>query len=151
MSDRTSQYALRSYRRDDRIAVLALLENATLPVDDLRHDILENFIVAELGRNVVGLVGVQPFESVGLLRSLVVQSDGRGGGLGSRLVHAIEQYSRTMGINELWLLTIDADRFFVDRGFEVCERDIAPKSIQSTTEFSELCPADAKLMRKVLF
>jgi len=56
----------------------------------------------------------------------------------------------TDGVDELWLLTIDADAFFVSLGYETRERSEAPEAIRNTEEFSGLCPEDAVLMSKQL-
>ena len=53
-------------------------------------------------------------------------------------------------ISELWLLTIDADTWFATLGYLTQSRDSAPPAIQSTEEFSSLCPGDAVLMKKLL-
>jgi len=48
------------------------------------------------------------------------------------------------------LLTIDADPYFAQLGYQMRGRDAAPTAIRETTEFRELCPGDAFLMCKAL-
>lgn len=140
---------------DMRLAVAADLDvacrwlvDAGLPTDDLTSSHMEAFTIAMRGDLPVGMIGLETFGEIGLLRSLVVDSDCRGVGLGRQLVDALEARARDAGITELWLLTIDADSFFSRLGYAVAERSDAPPAIQSSAEFSQLCPADAVLMRR---
>ncbi len=126
------------------------LAAARLPVADLSIDDMANFLLAETDDAPVGTVGLEPFEDIGLLRSLVVVPHSQGGGAGRRLVAALEHEATARGMHELWLLTTDADAYFTMLGWIGVDRDDTPRCIQDTTEFSKLCPADAIVMRKVL-
>ncbi len=140
--------SFRSAVADDVARVAALLSAEGLPVEDLTEEALA--LVAERNGAVVGAIGLEDYGDVGLLRSLVVESAGRGAGLGARLVAALETHARESGIEQLWLLTIDADKWFEKLGYEVAGREHAPAAIASTAEFSSLCPDDAVLMQKHL-
>ena len=72
----------------------------------------------------------------------------RSGGIGRRLVAALESKATGLGITELWLLTIDADPYFSRLEYVVMDRTAAPDVIRDTAEFSSLCPGDAVLMQK---
>ncbi len=150
MNSSLSMPTLRQSRPDDWDEVRQLLAAAELPVDDLCAEMLDSFLIAESGSLIVGLVGLQIFDTTGLLRSLVVTKKARNSGLGGKLVGALEAAAQTAGIDELWLLTIDAENFFARHGFEIVAREQAPASIRRTEEFRELCPGDAHLMRKSL-
>ena len=126
------------------------LSDEGLPTDDLTVDHMDAFIVATQGGKPVGLIGIAKFAKVGLLRSLIVDTACRGVGLGGRLGAARESSARSEHIDELWLLTIDADAFFTRYGYVVVERDQSPEAIRNTAEFSTLCPGDAVLMCKHL-
>lgn len=141
---------LRQARQEDWYPVRALLMQSGLPVDDLGPDRLDNFLIAEDDGALVGLIGLDVFDTTGLLRSLVVDKTMRKSGIGGKLVGALESAAETAGITELWLLTIDAAPFFERHGFEVVQRDIAPSGIRRTEEFSKLCPDSASLMRKTI-
>ncbi len=137
---------IRSAQSSDLGAALRLLSDAGLPLDDLTADHLA--LVAEEDGELHGLIGLELFGEVGLLRSLVVAGHYRGRGLGRKLVSALEAHARDCGVAELWLLTIDADAFLESLGYGVRGRDAAPDAIRATAEFSALCPADAALMSK---
>lgn len=141
---------LRQAVATDWPAIHTLLRDSGLPVEDLGPDRLDGFLVAEDGADLVGLIGLQVFATTGLLRSLVVAKSMRSLGLGGKLVGALESAAQTAGITDLWLLTVDANRFFERHGFEIVQRDVVPESIRGTDEFSNLCPDSAYLMMKVL-
>jgi amino-acid N-acetyltransferase len=63
-----------------------LLVAAGLPVRDLAKERMDGFFVAERANEIVGVVGIEQFAEIGLLRSLVVDASCRGLGLGRALV-----------------------------------------------------------------
>jgi amino-acid N-acetyltransferase len=130
--------------------VRQLLSSAELPIEDLQPGMLEHFLIAESAGAVVGLIGLQIYETIGLLRSLVVTASARRSGLGGKLIGALESAAQAAGITELWLLTIDAEKFFERQGFEAVPREAVPDSIRRSEEFAELCPDSANLMMKAL-
>jgi len=141
---------LRQATPGDWVAARELLFAADLPVDDLGPERLPGFLIAEDQNVTVGLIGLEVLGTVGLLRSLVVARTARNTGLGGKLVGALEFAAVAAGIAELWLLTIDAERFFLRHDFEIVDRTAAPDEIRQTDEFSALCPDTAYLMRKSL-
>ncbi len=141
---------IRPAQASDLTVATVWLSAEGLPIDDLTVDHMDSFIVATQAGKPVGMIGIEKFAEVGLLRSLIVDTACRGVGLGARLVAELELTARSEYIDELWLLTIDADRFFTRHGYVVVERDHAPEAIRNTAEFSTLCPGDAVLMCKQL-
>ena len=131
-------------------AVRDLLLGSGLPVEDLGAQKLDGFLIAEDGDVVLGIIGLEVLGTVGLLRSLVVEKNARRAGLGGKLVGALESAAEAAGIVELWLLTIDAEKFFQRHNYEIVERTAAPDAIRRSDEFSNLCPDTAFLMRKAL-
>ncbi len=144
----TAEFDIRPAQASDLKVVIAWLDGAGLPADDLRAAHMELFLLATQAAKPVGMIGLEKFAELGLLRSLLVENACRGNGLGAQLVAALEAKAQSHDIAELWLLTIDADPFFARLGFDIVERADAPASIQATAEFSSLCPGDAVLMCK---
>ena len=139
---------LRQAREGDWHTVRDLLVASSLPVEDLGPDRLDGFLVAEDGGELVGLIGLDIHGTTGLLRSLVVAEPARRAGLGGKLVGALESAAQTAGLTDLWLLTIDAEKFFERHGFDIVGREAAPDEIRDTDEFGNLCPQTACLMTK---
>ncbi len=154
MNNGTETVIIRDAKQNDWQNVRQLLDEAGLPVADLSPEQLVDFLVAErpgTGQSeTLAIIGLQRFDEVGLLRSLVVSQGDRNSGLGRRLVSALEANACCAGVNNLWLLTIDAERYFESLGYKMMSRDSAPESIRNTAEFSDLCPDGAFLMRKVI-
>ncbi len=141
---------IRAASAADFDAAIALLARAKLPVADLSAASVSEFLVASIDHSFAGLIGLELYGAIGLLRSLVVDPAFRSAGLGRVLVAALEAQATSQGVNELWLLTIDADTWFRGLGYDERQRDQAPDAIAQTAEFVTLCPGDAVLMRKTL-
>ena len=146
----TAEVSIRSGHASDLAEAQSWLEGAGLPAADLTREHMQDFLLAHTTEQAVGMIGLQPLGSIGLLRSLVVDPSTRGQGIGERLVNALESRAAKIGINELWLLTIDADDYFARLGYVTADRTDAPTEIRTTEEFSNLCPGDAVLMFKSL-
>lgn len=141
--------SLRPAAARDASGIRALLERNGLPTRDLASSRAQ-FLVACEGEELVGAGALEPFGSTALLRSVVVAADRRGGGLGQRIVRALEQRACTMGIGELVLLTQTAAQFFERQGYRVIERSAVSQAVHASEEFRSLCPASATCMVKAL-
>jgi amino-acid N-acetyltransferase len=130
--------------------VEALLIEAQLPIADLASSRSLNLLGLRGGGRLVGVVGVEVYGGVGLLRSLAVEQAHRNSGLGSSLVSNAETWAAKQGIKTLYLLTTTAAQFFAKRGYEAVPRSEAPAAIAATAQFSDLCPASSAFMRKAL-
>ena len=135
--------------REDAGALLALMERAHLPTDDLTAH-LDAAFVARDGDRVVGSAAIEVYADGGLLRSVAVDDDHRGTGLGNRLTAAAIEDAQRRALPALYLLTTTAEHFFPKFGFERISRADVPASVQASIEFREACPASATVMRKRL-
>lgn len=134
----------------DRAAVLELLTQADLPVEDLQDPEAVQFWIAEDAGRVVGAIGLQRFGSDALLRSAVVVPEYRHRGLGAKLVATLERAATTSGVRSLVLLTQTAKDFFSRLGYGLIDRAAAPESVRASAEFASLCPSSAFTMIKPL-
>jgi len=133
----------------DYLAVIRLLEAASLPVAGVPAG-LADFLVAEDAGRIVGAIGLERYGDSALLRSAVVEAAGRGAGLGSALVECVLDAARASGVQHVYLLTTTAERYFPRFGFTPVAREQVPESVRASVEFREACPASAVAMRKVL-
>jgi arsenate reductase len=145
-----STISIRPATPDDFRAILALLDEASLPTQDLGNARPVHFWVAERDGRIDGAGGLEQYGDAGLLRSLVVSHSARGTGLGIALVETLEQAAATMGISQLVLLTRTARSFFEHRGYAVIPRETAPDAVRTSAEFRVFCPAPAVCMTKSL-
>lgn len=126
-------------------AMCVALETADLPTSDLFDHSAHYFA---LGTSAFG--GLVRFGNVGLLRSIVVAKEKRGKGMGAAILNGLLGQAHELDLQQVWLLTTTADQFFSKRGFERVPRGKAPDAIAGTTQFKQLCPDSAVLMRRSL-
>lgn len=133
----------------DRAAIEALLVASDLPLDGLELA-LATAVVARDGDTVVGVAAVEPYGTVGLLRSVAVTETLRGTGLGRGLVTAAEDVAAESGIETLFLLTETAAEWFPRLGYEASDRAGVPMALASSPEFTDACPDSAAVFRKMI-
>lgn len=129
-------------------AAVALLDAVGLPSSDLTEPLLEHFLFSGPRDAPTGLVGLEIYDRVALLRSLAVAPDARRWGLGSALLEQAEGYAYARGVRSLYLLTTTAEQFFVARGYRAASRESCPAAIRSTSQFASLCPASSAFLVK---
>lgn len=134
----------------DRAAVVALLENVSLPTSDLTDADMKNFLHIGSTSAPIAIIGVQLYGEHALLRSLVVREEHRERGLAHALVARAERHAREQGVKTVYLLTTTAEAFFRRHGYEATSRENAPASIRATPEFTDLCPTSSALLSKRL-
>ena len=131
--------------------VIALLDAASLPTEDLERSSMAHFLVARDGSGkVIGAIGVERYGRTALLRSLVVAPEHRNRELGTRLVAEIEARCRSLAVADLFLLTTTARDFFARQGYRAIGREAVPGALHVATEFTRLCPGSAVCMTKSL-
>jgi N-acetylglutamate synthase-like GNAT family acetyltransferase len=141
----TATHNIRPATSGDLAAVERLLTENHLPTVGVK-DIIGDFLVAEAGNDLVGVVGMEYCCDYGLLRSTAVSSSWRSKGLGRQLVEQIIARAESRGINALYLLTTTAERYFPSFGFKPTTRDAVPAEVKATDEFKGACPASATVM-----
>jgi len=143
----TVSYAMASY--EDVESILTLLKTNNLPVSDLGTG-LRMFFVALYDGKTVGCVAVEMYGRTGLLRSLAVNNDFRGKGIGQKLVAEAEDWSRDNGLKTLYLLTTTAAGFFPKLNWHNTDRASVPENVALSSEFASVCPTTAVCMMKEL-
>jgi amino-acid N-acetyltransferase len=136
-------------RAHDLEAVLDLLRRAGLPATGVAEQ-FGHFLVVREDADLVGACGIEVCGADGLLRSVAVDSDFRGAGVGTALARAAEELARKLGLKNLYLLTTSAREFFARLGYVEAPRQEVPPGIRAMEEFRSLCPESAHCMRKRL-
>ncbi|SEP25379.1 arsenic resistance N-acetyltransferase ArsN2 [Mucilaginibacter sp. OK283] len=132
-----------------RANVIALLAAEKLPTDDLPQT-LENFVIALQDEDVIGVAGLEIYDSYCLLRSVAVSAAYRGKGIASRLLDTIEKLAAARQLREIYLLTETAPEYFSKKEYQIITRAQVPAEVQQSTEFSHVCPQSAIVMKKTL-
>jgi amino-acid N-acetyltransferase len=138
---------IRSATESDLSAVESLLAASDLPTAGVR-DNFSSFVVADDDGAITGAIGLEKYGSVALLRSAVVSPDHRGSGVGRRLVEQLLERAEEAGIDELYLLTTTAEKYFPKFGFTPTTRETVPNAVKASAEFRGACPDTAVVMRR---
>jgi amino-acid N-acetyltransferase len=85
------------FANPDESAVKQLLSESGLPVEDITAQHLQHFFGCGSDLELEGLVGLELYGDVALLRSLAVASSRRGSGVGSGLVAHAERTPKIGG------------------------------------------------------
>lgn len=133
----------------DLPAALELLRRADLPEDGVVEQ-FGNYFAARDDARLVGLGGLEVHGPDGLLRSVVVDPQYRGEGVGGHLIDFALALARKMELAGVYLLTTTAHDYFLKRGFADCPREEAPAGIRGAWEFKTGCTQKAAFMKLAL-
>jgi len=131
----------------DKNRIRRLLSECGLPTLHI-HRHLKSFMVAKAGKKTVGVIGVEVYGRVGLLRSLCVDQSYRGQGIARMLNAKILAYAHMRKIDRLYLFTWGAEKFVSKLGFHKIDKKRIPNSIRSTWQFRKLSPYPVICMMK---
>ena len=126
--------------------LLELLSECGLPREGVAEH-LDGFLVAREDGALRGVVGLESYGDVALLRSLAVRPAARGKGWGGKLVQSLMEVAQERNIRTLYLLTETAEGFFPRFGFERIPRDRMDARLEASRELQGVCPESAVAMR----
>jgi len=129
--------------------LLATLQAASLPTDDLTESGRNFFQLSDQGRK-VGFGGLEIYGQHALLRSVVVVPEHRGHGYGAAVTNLVLDQAIGHGVRTVYLLTVSATSFFQRLGFAQVDRAAAPAAILQTRQAASLCPASAALFARTI-
>ncbi len=124
------------------------LTAASLPADDLDEPGRTFYRFETLDGEAVGFGGYELYGKDALLRSVVIDPEQRGHGLGRNVTQLLLTRAFNEGARTAWLLTTSAASFFERAGFKQTRREDAPASIQQTKQAASLCPSTAPLLKR---
>lgn len=133
----------------DRPAIVALLKQADLLTDDLPAD-LGTFRLSVADEQLAGVAGIEILGENGLLRSVAVSPNFRRKTIGNQLIDSLVGLAHSYHVTTIYLITTTADVYFERLGFVHVDRTNVPDAIAQTQQFSELCPASAVVMKKII-
>lgn len=126
--------------------IIRLLKDCELPTTDLSPD-NSVFLGAFYNDELIGCIGLEQIGNSGLLRSLAVDKDYRGQKVGFELTKEVLTQALKKSYLEVYLLTTDAERFFIKAGFFKIVKEHAPKVVKETKQYSEICSDSAVVMK----
>jgi amino-acid N-acetyltransferase len=129
----------------DLEVVLSLLRQNGLPPDGLSDHVASLLVMRQEGR-IIGSAALELYDRNALLRSVVVDSACRAGGLGRCLTEAALALAQAHGVRAVYLLTETAADYFPRFGFRQVTRTAVPAAVQQSAEFRGACPDSALAM-----
>ena len=140
---------IQSATENDIDTIKKLLDDNNLPTTDIHQDNIQLF-TGLIDNKIVGVIGLEKYKNVGLLRSLAVNDLYKNQRVGTRLTRQIFDLCASDNIDKLYLLTTTAEKYFDKFGFVKIDRIEAPDAIKQTREFKDICPISAVVMYKKL-
>jgi amino-acid N-acetyltransferase len=140
---------LRSASQEDLKTIATLLTEAGLPTAGVEEHV-RSFVLAEQGKECLGVGGLETYGSVALLRSLAVCRQERNTGIGTTLLEQLMTNAHSRGALRLILLTTTAEHYFARKGFVRIERSSLSGPITASKEFTGACPSSAVCMELTL-
>ena len=109
--------SFRPARASDIPRVVELISSAELPAAFVA-EFLGGFVVAERDGAVIACGGVEVYETCAVIRSVVVDPQAQGGGIGREIARRLMDSARAAGATDLYLFTAQAHPFWQRLGFE---------------------------------
>lgn len=147
MDSEMARFYTRRANSDDLPSIHLLMKENDLPTNGI-EDHLNEFLVLISNNtgSALGVIGMELYGEIALLRSLAVEHGFRGMGFGEELVCQLERRAGDKGVLQIYLFTNTAEEFFAKRGYKVFSRDKLDNRLQESTEYS-IC-SSATVMRK---
>jgi amino-acid N-acetyltransferase len=140
---------IRTATNSDLKEIIALLSANHLPTIDINENSVVLF-VGLVNNELIGTIGIEKYDHIGLLRSLAVKDEFKSHKVGETLMKNLFDFCKVEQITNLYLLTTTADSYFDKFGFHKIDRNIVPEVIMQTREFKDICPLSAIVMQKAL-
>ena len=127
-----------------------LEENGTLVKRsrELLETEIHHFTVLERDGRIVACAALYPYpqEKTGELACIVTHSEYRKGNRGERLLAELESQARSMGLNDLFVLTTQTAHWFIEQGFEESPIEQLPTEKQAFYNFQRGSKAFTKTL-----
>ena len=136
-------------KNSDLKEITNLLLDNQLPTADITEDSIQLF-VGLIKNEIVGTIGLETYKPIGLLRSLAVKDVYKNHKMGEKLVKHLFDFCISNDMEDLYLLTTTAEKYFSKFGFQKIDRRKVPEVIMQTKEFKDICPVSAVVMHKRL-
>jgi N-acetylglutamate synthase-like GNAT family acetyltransferase len=107
------------------------------------------YILAYVGDEAVGVIGVEPKIDAALIRSLYVAESMRRRGIGAALLAAARKAAHTRGARHLYLFGVDGGGFFERHGFTVVSVDDVVVAVSGVPQVECFRAQPAELARQV--
>lgn len=134
----------------DLALVRAMLERGGLMTDGVEWP-AGCYIVAYVGHEAVGVVGVESKIDAALIRSLYVEESMRRRGIGGALLAAARKAAHTRGARHLYCFSTEAGRLFERYGFTMVPVEDVVKALPGVPQIEFYLARPEELAREVAY
>jgi len=132
--------------RSELAGIREFLASQNLPHERF-EDRLSHLLVAQSEGMVVGCVGLELLERMGIIRILAVKPDFRQEDIDRQLIEHILDYARLANLEEVYAFTSSLSPYLEELGFKVVDREELPSKIRELPDLKALYPEDALCLR----
>lgn len=140
-------FKIQKVELDDLNILKEFMKKLNLVYEEIEKH-LEDFFIIRVENKTVGCAGIEHYDDVGLLRSVGIDEELQGKGLGKKIVTKMIDYALEKGIVNLYLITNSAEDFFKKFDFTIVSRSEVDSRIQQTYEYTTGCEETASVMVK---
>ena len=142
--NKTNQLLIKKASITDLQGIHQLLEELDLPITGVSEH-LDNFLLSIHNDRRTGIIGLELYGKIGLLRSVGVRTSYQGKRIGDDLMVAIQEFAKFKSVEQIYLFTDTAERWFERYGFTTISNDQLDPLLQQSKEYS-LCESSVKML-----
>ena len=133
---------------EDLGGVLSLLQSLQLPTAGVADHFDDFFVAREKHGLAAGVIGLERYSTLGLLRSAAVAPQLQRSGVGSKLTRLLIDFAKAEGLTELVLFTPTARDFFARFRFVSANRENYYAQLKASAQWGDCsCRNSAEFMR----
>jgi len=137
---------IRPAGRNELAGIRELLASQNLPHERFEER-LSHLLVAQSEGTVVGCIGLELLDRMGIIRVLAVKPDLQGEDIDRQLIEHILDYARLANIEEVYAFTSSLSPYLEELGFKVINRDELPSEIKELPDLNVLYPETVLCLR----
>lgn len=133
------------------MAVRDLLIQCGLNPINIEADHVIWFCEMNAANELIGVIGLELYETSALLRSLAIRETNRGQGIGHLLIDEAINFANQNNVMDLFLLTETIEEMMRQQyGFRLVPKDLVPVDMIESPFFHGICPSTCQIMFKSL-
>ncbi|WP_227937029.1 hypothetical protein [Alkalihalobacillus deserti] len=136
---------VRKAKDQDMLPIQRLVAKAGLRDEGIEQNIESFLVVEDQDQNLIGTVGIEQYETEGLLRSLVLDSPIWTAQLSLEFLQLTLKYAEEQDMETIYLCTKGTNALFHQLGFREIEKEEVPDPIKGSPHFRRNAKADAKV------
>ncbi|WP_088104399.1 GNAT family N-acetyltransferase [Halalkalibacter urbisdiaboli] len=136
---------VRKANTKDLLPIQRLLAKAGLTEDGLDQHVAQFLVVENEQEEIIGTVGMEQYDSYGLLRSLVLNSPIWTGQLSLEFLQVTLSYAEEQGIQTVYLCAKGTNPLFQQLGFKEVQAPSLPTEIQGSKHYQQNKGPDTRI------